>query len=345
MLFFYLCSTIQNVPYHTLGLEMTADHHERTVVSSYKMFFSFLFTFGIPWIFRIAQADRFDGVMDGVRTISWVAASGILLGGILPALFVKERYRHIAAKAKKVRFVDGIRLTFRNKPFLILSGILLSTAVAGRMVGPLGSYVVYYHMYNGDLKAGAALFAVGSNVYTLCSIFSLPLLNYLCRRIGKVQTLKVFVWIGLLGAVSKFFLYNKELPYLMLISQALMAPVSAGFWAITGSMKADICDDDELKSGARREGMFGAIGNWIMKFSGAFTVFLAGVVLAATGFDRDLGGNQAPEALLRMRLCFSIIPAIASGLALILLKIYPLQEARMDEIRAELETRRGTVDE
>ena len=68
------------------------------------------------------------------------------------------------------------------------------------------------------------------------------------------EMLRVVVSIGLVGALSNFFLYNKEFPYLLLISQILAAPVSAGFWTITASMKADICDDDELRNGSRREG-------------------------------------------------------------------------------------------
>jgi GPH family glycoside/pentoside/hexuronide:cation symporter len=343
MLVFYLCTTIQNVPYHTLGLEMTADHHERTVVSSFKMFFSFVFTLGISWVFRIAQADCFDGVMHGIRSISWFIGAGILIGGVLPAIFVKERYYHIASKAKKFPFREGVKLTFKNKAFRVVTGVLLTTGIAGNMVGALGSYIIYYYIYDGDLKAGASLGAIGWNTFTICSIFSLPLLTALCRRIGKIATLRFLVCLGIVGAASNFFLYNKNYPYLILISQMLAAPLSAGFWTITTSMKADICDDDELLTGSRREGMFGSIGNWVMKMTMACTFFLAGIILESTGFDAALEGNQLPEALLRMRILFSVVPAIAGFLALILLKLYPLNEQRMEEIRTELEARRNTV--
>ena len=71
MFLFYLCATIQTIPYHTLGLELTADYHERTVVSAYKMLFSFVFMLFVPWTFRLAQADMFDSVMTGIRYLSW----------------------------------------------------------------------------------------------------------------------------------------------------------------------------------------------------------------------------------------------------------------------------------
>jgi GPH family glycoside/pentoside/hexuronide:cation symporter len=343
MLFFYLCSTIQNVPYHTLGLELTADVHERTVVSSYKMLFGNLFTLSIPWVFRLAQADCFDGVMDGIRTISWFAGGAIVLGGILPALFVKERYARIASKAKKVRLKDGIKMTLQNKPFRLLTGIILTSYITGAMIGSLGFYIVCYHMYGGDLKAGSQMFAIAFNFYTICSMLTIPVLNMLCRRIGKLKTLQITLLIGLFGALASFFLFNKNYPHLIFISQLLSAPVITGFWTITTSMKADVCDDDELNHGARREGMFGAIGNWFMKFSGALALLIAGVILQSTGFDRDLGANQLPEAILRMRILFALVPAAASCIALYLLKIYPLDMKRMTETRVELEARRGKV--
>jgi GPH family glycoside/pentoside/hexuronide:cation symporter len=344
MLLFYFCATIQTVPYHTLGLEMTADYHERTVVSAYKMFFSFIFTLFIPWTFRLAQADMFDNVMSGIRYLSWWIALAIVLGGVLPAIFCKERYYAIACKQAKVPFWTGLKLTFQNKPFQVLTGILLSMGIGGTMVSSLGNYIIFYYIYEGDLVKGASLAAMGANVFTASAIIFIPIMTRLSGRIGKVATLRLLICVGIAGAFSKFFCYNHETPYLLFISQVMMAPMAAGFWTITTSMKADVCDDDELRNGMRREGIFGAVGNWILKFTMASTFFLSGVILQVTGFDIDLKGNQAPETLLWMRILFSTIPAISSMIALWLLAKYPLSEERMTEIREELETRRVVGD-
>jgi GPH family glycoside/pentoside/hexuronide:cation symporter len=60
-------------------------------------------------------------------------------------------------------------------------------------------------------------------------------------------------------------------------------------------------------------------------------------------FSVPLKGNQSPETLLTMRICFAIIPALFSVLAIYLLARYPLTGARMAEIRAALETRRSKI--
>ena len=343
MLFFYLCATIQSVPYHTLGLELTPDYHERTVVSAYKMFFSFTFTIFTPWAFRLAQAETFDNVMEGIRFLSWGFAAAIVLGGILPAIFCQERFYKIASHQQKVPFWKGLKWACQNRPFVILTGIVLVTGVGGNMVNSLGPYIIYYHMLGGDLKAGATLAAMGANVFSICAIVSIWLLTIMSRRYGKIRTLRFLILLGIVGAFSKFFLYNKEYPYLLFVSQAMVAPLAAGFWTLTTSMKADVCDDDELQHGMRREGVFGSVGAWVTKVSIATTFLISGIILEATGFDVALKGNQAPETLLWMRLFFCIVPIIAGLIALLLLHRYPLDEQRMTEIREELEARRAAV--
>ena len=54
-------------------------------------------------------------------------------------------------------------------------------------------------------------------------------------------------------------------------------------------MVADVCDYDELKTGQRREGMFGAIYWWMVKIGMSVAGLLTGLMLNASGFDVALG--------------------------------------------------------
>jgi GPH family glycoside/pentoside/hexuronide:cation symporter len=344
MLFFYFCATIQVVPYHTLGLEMTPDYNERTVVSSYKMMFSFLFTLFLPWIFRLAQSDVFGGnTMAGMRYWSFILAGAIIVGGVLPAIFVKERYYKLACGQDKMPFWQGFRLTLQNRPFLFLTAIILTSGLGNGMVNALGPYIVYYHMYGGDTKAGSEILAIAANCFSVAAIISIPLLTRLSSKIGKVRMLQILIITGIVASFSTFFLYTPSNPYLIIIVYLLQAPTAAGFWTLTGSMKADICDDDELNNGLRREGMFGAVGGWIMKTMLSFTFLAAGLILEGTGFRVELKGNQAPETLLWMRILYALVPAISSAIGLFLLSKYTLTSDRMAEIRTELERRRQKI--
>jgi GPH family glycoside/pentoside/hexuronide:cation symporter len=80
-----------------------------------------------------------------------------------------------------------------------------------------------------------------------------------------------------------------------------------------------------------------------MKVGLALGIGLSGVVLAATGFDSKLGGNQSPDTIWNIRLMFAAIPIVGLAIALAALAMFGLSRERMADIRLQLEERRGKV--
>jgi glycoside/pentoside/hexuronide:cation symporter, GPH family len=112
---------------------------------------------------------------------------------------------------------------------------------------------------------------------------------------------------------------------------------------LTPSMLADVCDDDELQHGLRREGLLGSLFSWIQKTGFALAFFGAGVVLNLTGFNASLGGLQSDSTIIGMRMTLAVSTALWSVIAIWLLAYYPLTKARAYDIRDELEARRGRM--
>jgi GPH family glycoside/pentoside/hexuronide:cation symporter len=278
-----------------------------------------------------------------MRYWSFILAGLIIAGGVLPAIFVRERYYHIAKNQAKVTFWRGVQMTLSNRAFLLLTAIIICIGLGFGMVAALGPYIIYYHLYAGDTKIGQELVAISSNVYSITALIVTPFLAALSGRLGKVRMLYFLVALGIVGSLLTFVLYSPTYPYLAVVASLLIAPQGAGFWTITTSMKADVCDDDELRHGMRREGMFGSVGNWIFKITISCVFLVSGLILELTGFDVARKGDQAPETITAMRVCFAVIPAIFSVLAIFLLTKYPLTQERMAEIRTLLESRRDTV--
>jgi GPH family glycoside/pentoside/hexuronide:cation symporter len=108
-------------------------------------------------------------------------------------------------------------------------------------------------------------------------------------------------------------------------------------------MLADVCDDDELKYGLRREGLMGSLFSWVQKTGTALSFFAAGFVLHMIGFHASLGGNQPEGAILGMRITLAGSSTVLSLAAIWLLYYYPLTKKRAYEIRDRLEARRGRV--
>ena len=111
-----------------------------------------------------------------------------------------------------------------------------------------------------------------------------------------------------------------------------------GLFTIMMSMTADICDMDELETGQRREGTFGAIYWWMIKFGLAFAGLASGLILSFIGFDNSVAA-QSEETLTQLRFAFIGIPIAGTLTAIFVMRNYDLDEKKATEIRDELNLR------
>ncbi|NIV45510.1 MAG: MFS transporter, partial [Gammaproteobacteria bacterium] len=109
--------------------------------------------------------------------------------------------------------------------------------------------------------------------------------------------------------------YNPDHPYWLLFAAPLVAFGVGSLFTLMGSMIADVCDYDELETGQRREGVFGAIYWWMVKIGMALAGLLTGIMLNASGFDVEL--EAQPEKTLFLLRVFDVgVPLVTSAIAI-----------------------------
>jgi GPH family glycoside/pentoside/hexuronide:cation symporter len=204
-------------------------------------------------------------------------------------------------------------------------------------------YLIVYYMSDGDIVEGTKWKGVLSTGYAILGIGMIYPVNWLANRFGKRTTLSAIFTLVLAGGIAKWFIYTPGNPWKILLDPILCGPVWTALNVLTPAMLADVCDDDELRHGLRREGILGSLFSWIRKTGYALAFFGAGVALNVVGFDAALGGAQTPEAILGMRLMLSVSTVVWAIVAIALLAFYPLSKKRAYEIRDELEVRRGRL--
>ena len=74
------------------------------------------------------------------------------------------------------------------------------------------------------------------------------------------------------------------------------------------SMTADVCDLDELETNQKREGTFGAIYWWMVKFGSAFAGAASGLILSFIGFDQSVAIQSEETLTPYLRLSYILIP-------------------------------------
>ena len=113
-------------------------------------------------------------------------------------------------------------------------------------------------------------------------------------------------------------------------------------WVLSSAMIADVCDIDELTTGLRREGMYGAVFAWVCKVSVAVVMILSGYMLNWSGYDAKIP-MQTPQTIFLLRFFYAAIPPLFLICAIIFTALYPLTEKRVRETRAILDKRKHAV--
>ena len=355
---FYLAYTMFATPWVALGYELTPDYHERTRLMGVQNFIGQLAYLIAPWFLLIMQSEfLFDDMVDGAAGLAMVIALVVVAVGVLPAIFLRERFRDIAASeqaataalaasalSERVRdFFRGFALTLKFKPFLQLCVATFLVFNGFMMVSSFQFYVIIYYVFGGDTARGAEYAGYAGTLGALSTFLVIILVTWLGTHLGKRRTFLVATGLSMFGYALKWFCYNPEIPWLLLIPAPFIACGLGGLFTLMPSMIADVVDLDEVNTHQRREGMYGSIFWWVVKLGMAAALAVGGVLLNATGFDVALGGDQSEQTLLLMRLFDAFVPFVASGIAIWMIVSFPVTEERANAVRFELEARRGAV--
>ncbi|MEM7384107.1 MAG: MFS transporter [Verrucomicrobiota bacterium] len=352
---YILTYTLYATPFVALGYEMTPDYHERTRLHAVANTVGQLAWIGVPWFYALMENDRlFDNAAHGARVLAiWVGGT-IAVFGLFPALFCRERSEFLKAKVAtaggfKRNFVDffrGLAMTVKCPPFLCLCGATFLVFNGFQLGTSFSLFVMIFYVYGGAEGANDAAGSLNGtfgSLTAICSLLVIPLAAWIAGRIGKRNTFFLTISLSIIGYALKWFGYNPEYPYLLLIAAPFVSFGIGSLFTLMGSMISDVCDYDELRSHERREGTFGAIYWWMVKVGMALAGLMTGVLLKYADFDSAEGALQEESTLFYLRLFDVLIPICTSALAILIMYGYTLSETRAREIRDELEARRGKL--
>jgi len=340
-----------NMPWSSLGAEMTPDYHERTTVMAIRnaiqkgpelaMFFAAQFT--TLAIFN--QANGKPDILRGAQTYCAILGAIMVAVSIAISLLVRERYyeKLVARTQTHIPFADTLWRTLRCKPFRHVLGMMLAYGIGTAMVGTLGYYATVYYVCHGDIVQGAKWNTAMGLSGMAFGFAGIPFFAWIARHHGKRVGLATVLSLAICAFIGDWWLYDPARPYLQLFACGFVAFTGAGFWTLYNATLGDVVDHDELQTGQRREGSFSACQSWISKLGIALGTGASGWILQFTGFDAKLEGAQSPEAIFAIRVLLSSIPVIGLVLALVSLLRFELTEARVLEIRGQLEAKRGRV--
>ncbi|WP_034058056.1 MFS transporter [Lacinutrix jangbogonensis] len=351
-LVFYLGLTIFSVPYVAMGYEMSDDFHERTNIMAVAQWIGQWAWVIAPWFWVIMYDPSWfeGGAAVATRTIAiWVAVACSILA-MVPALFIKSKstaddesltpltLKTIGGSLKQI--VDNFKEAFKIPVFrkLCFSTFLIFNAF--NTVAGFSFFIVVYYLFNGD--AGAAgiwptlLGSIGALVTTFLVI---PIVAKMSKTMGKKKAFLVSQGISVIGYLMLWFLFIPGKPYMFLFALPFFSFGIGSLFTLMMSMTSDVIDIDELNTGKRREGVFGAIYWWMVKFGFAIAGLLTGAIMSLVGFVPDAVNTEA--SVTGIRLFYSGLPIVGTLAAMWIMRNYDLTEEKAVGISAQLAKRKA----
>tara|TARA_B100001093_G_scaffold325040_1_gene310147 strand:+ start:255 stop:1661 length:1407 start_codon:yes stop_codon:yes gene_type:complete len=344
---FFTAYSLFAVPMTSLTYELTPDYDERIRLMFFWALFVNLGSLSVHWFGPMTNHSIFGGnPLLGARWLALIAGLFLFIGlGMVPLFLVKERAKSIlgSGHSEGFNFSSLKKQIGSNKALMSCLGVILPINVMGVFMGVIAQYIVIHYMFLGDLGEGMKLNAMNGTLFGIIGFITLPIILKIALRIGKEKMLKTLLVIASFGGLIKWFTFNSEMPYLIFFDAILCGPLWAGLAVLLPAMIADVCDQDEWISCERREGLIGSVFGIIPEIAMALSYLLTGLVLMLSGIDREVHSADSSQggSILILRVSFVSMAFILPLISIYFLNKYPLSKKKVEQLRMDLEARRG----
>lgn len=327
-----------NVPYAAMLGVMTESSSEKTVLSSFRMFFAYggSFLAVLCWEPFCRAFGGYDTPAGWQHAMMVVALIALVLFLVCFAL-TRERLN----SASTVSVGSDIKSLLRNGPWWIL----IVCALCSNLFSTVrGSTVAYYFrdIVGPDAKVFGMLFYAGLflGVGEVSNMLGVALAVPASSRLGKKTTWQVaFVALAVLSGLFFWIPATPSGFVWMLVAQVLVSILTGIVSPLVWSMYADVSDYSEECTGSASTGLIFSSSSMAQKFGSAFGGAAVMWLLAAFGYQTAEGVTQTEEALTGLRLLMSWIPAAIAVFSAAVMVIYPLTTRRIAAIHESLAAR------
>jgi GPH family glycoside/pentoside/hexuronide:cation symporter len=351
-LVFYLGLTLFSVPYVAMGYEMSDNFHERTNIMAIAQFLGQWAWVIAPWFWVIMyDPEWFPSAEVAVRELSYWVAIPCAICAMVPALFIKsestldEDYEPLNSAnigSSLTKIYDSFVEAFKIKEFRKICGATFLIFNAFNTVAALTFFVIVYKLFNGDTEASGIWVSLFGCLGALGTTFIvIPIVTWMSKVLGKKKAFLVAQAISLVGYVMLWFLFVPGKPWMYIIALPFFSFGIGSLFTIMMSMTADIIDVDQLNTGKRREGIFGAIYWWMVKVGFAIAGALSGVIIGVVGFDPELATVDQQYSVDSLHAFFCFFPVVGTLIAMYIMRNYNITEESAGEIRKELDKRKA----
>lgn len=316
--FFY---TMVVLNWTALFPEMFPSLEERAQVSAWRQLFGL-----------VGLAAALGGAPLVYGSLGW-PAMGLLFGAVtaltLGASVLGAR-EDPSRRGEDVGLVRAVKLTVVNRSFVSFA---LTSFLIQLVFVLLLAALPFYVKYVLGLESLALTYIQAGLI--LVTLISLLVWRRLTVAWGPKSAMQRSIL--LFAAALALFWFATDLRGAVAAAAAVGLGLG-GILLLLDVLLSDVIDEDSLRSGARREGMYFGVHALILRLNISVQGLIQGAVLTATGYSADLA-VQPDSAVFGIRLLMTGIPIAIALAALVALSFYPLAGQRLAAVKEELRRR------
>ncbi|MFX0002207.1 MAG: MFS transporter [Candidatus Hodarchaeota archaeon] len=334
IIIFELFFTMYDINFTALYPEIFLTEEERTKGNNVRQLFAIfglIAAFIMPGIF----ISSYTSAQPGEYTFyGLIVAVVVIIPGLLFLKFSpKERIEFREDYKKAPSFFKNLKFCVKSKSFMrYIPAEIANWFVYGMLPVIVPLYGEFVLGFVDPLMISLLLGAT----FLSTAIFMTILWKPLVQKIGprKSWLISMTIWIATL---SPLFFLDSTMPFLEITAYIVFFLIGIG---LSGSLYiidiiiADIVDEDEVKTGTRREGGYYGVNIFFQRFATVFVFLIIGPVFLIADWA-EFNPITIPEFGLRS-LMF-IYPAIALVIAIIAIFFYPLDGERLKNIKEQRE--------
>ncbi len=259
----------------------------------------------------------------------WGALAG--LWGTVAALMyflslIGIRENPAPSQSNNLSWAEQIRVVLNNRTFFIVICINFMTRFIMAMIVTVMPFYADYVLHITEAQLTRMLLAL-----FVTSGASVILWQAAVRHLGTRASMMLSMAIASVFAVPLLF-----------TSDATSTGLVMGFLGISiggvilgpDMLFAEVIDEDFVKTGLRREGMYRGILGFVFRFPPAVAGLILGEGLTLSGYDSDLPALAQPaEVAIVIRVFAAVLPLVALLLGIWLLGRYPLHGEYLRKIQ------------
>ena len=298
--------------YFSLPNEIAVTAKQRASIS----FYNAIAAFGnlvIGVILPVILFTGYEGIPPYFGTAIIIIGLACASTLFITSFFIKENM--FAQLQPHEGLIEGLKLTFKNKPFWILMIPMFCIYLVTPIISTGFLYYIEFVVAGQTILFFILSFIIGVVIGMILTIFMIP--KWHPKKTAFINLVIVSIGLAILFIVGRNAILS-AIPYF------LIGMGFAGGMVAVPVILGDTIDNDELITGKRREAIYGGVNALVNKPAISIANWIFLLTLISFGFDGN-NQKQTDMAIIGVLVAICAIPAILIGIsAIILYLFYPL---------------------